>query len=85
MQASKHMGLPSTASDDSDDDEDPPEKRFADDILKIGLSGPEHSHLSIVDMPGLFHNPTPFQTHEDKDIIRNLIKGYVNDHRTIIM
>lgn len=32
------------------------EKRFSDDILKIELSGPDHHHLSVVDVPGLFHS-----------------------------
>lgn len=32
------------------------DKRFSDDILKIELSNPEHSHLSVVDVPGLFHS-----------------------------
>lgn len=32
------------------------EKRFSDDILKIELSGPRHNHLSVVDVPGLFHS-----------------------------
>lgn len=32
------------------------EKRFSDDILKIELSGPDHRHLSVVDVPGLFHS-----------------------------
>jgi hypothetical protein len=31
-------------------------KRFSDDILKIELSGPDHHHLSVVDVPGLFHS-----------------------------
>lgn len=32
------------------------DKRFSDDILKIELSGPDHHHLSFVDVPGLFHS-----------------------------
>lgn len=32
------------------------DKRFSDDILKIELSGPEQRHLSVVDVPGLFHS-----------------------------
>lgn len=32
------------------------DKRFSDDVLKIELSGPEHRHLSVVDVPGLFHS-----------------------------
>lgn len=45
------MGLPGP-----DDDIENLEKRFSDDILKIELSGPQHNHLSVVDVPGLFHS-----------------------------
>ena len=45
------MGLPTTK-----DDIENLEKRFSDDILKIELSGPNHQHLSVVDVPGLFHS-----------------------------
>ncbi|RJE26850.1 DYNc [Aspergillus sclerotialis] len=60
-------------------------KRFSDDILKIELSGSQHRHLSVVDVPGLFHNPTKYQTEEDKMIIRQLIERYITDKRTIIL
>ncbi|KAI9653955.1 MAG: hypothetical protein M1831_005640 [Alyxoria varia] len=86
-EASVHMGLPPISTNDSAElaSADAPDKRFADDVLKIELSGPAHAHLSIVDVPGLFHNPTPFQTEDDKIIIRNLIKAYIEDTRTVIM
>ncbi|KAK9604807.1 hypothetical protein V6Z93_002758 [Aspergillus fumigatus] len=61
------------------------DKRFSDDILKIELSGPEQRHLSVVDVPGLFHNPTRYQTAENRVIIRNLIETYITDKRTIIL
>ncbi|KFZ25135.1 hypothetical protein V502_00386 [Pseudogymnoascus sp. VKM F-4520 (FW-2644)] len=32
------------------------EKRFSDDILKIELSGPHHTNLSVVDVPGLLED-----------------------------
>ena len=51
----------------------------------IELSARNHHHLSVVDVPGLFHNPTRFQTAEDKEIIRSLIKEYVSQERTIIL
>ncbi|PYH75340.1 P-loop containing nucleoside triphosphate hydrolase protein [Aspergillus uvarum CBS 121591] len=60
-------------------------KRFSDDILKIELSGPGQKHLSVVDVPGLFHNPTKYQTTEDRFIIRSLIESYITDKRTIIL
>jgi hypothetical protein len=49
------MGIPGPKSEKLDD----LEKRFSDDILKIELSGPEHHHLSVVDVPGLFHSEWP--------------------------
>ncbi|KAJ5940454.1 hypothetical protein N7516_000622 [Penicillium verrucosum] len=53
--------------------------------MGIELSGPDHRHLSVVDVPGLFHNPTKFQTEEDRAIIRKLIEDYMTDKRTIIL
>lgn len=46
------MGLPGPSAQDLEN----LDKRFSDDILKIELSGPEHHHLSVVDVPGLFHS-----------------------------
>ena len=46
------MGLPNSQAEDLEN----LDKRFSDDILKIELSGPEHRHLSVVDVPGLFHS-----------------------------
>lgn len=48
------MGLPGPNTGNLED----LEKRFSDDILKIELSGPDHHHLSVVDVPGLFHSKT---------------------------
>ncbi|EGX48594.1 hypothetical protein AOL_s00080g223 [Orbilia oligospora ATCC 24927] len=80
-EATVYMGIPKPG----DKVEDTPDKRFSNDILKIELSGPHHPHLTIVDVPGLFHNSTIYQTEEDKDLIRNLIQTYIKDPRTIIM
>ncbi|KAK6519931.1 hypothetical protein TWF506_000225 [Arthrobotrys conoides] len=80
-EAAVYMGIPKPG----DKVEDTPDKRFSNDILKIELSGPHHPHLTIVDVPGLFHNSTIYQTDEDKDLIRNLIQSYIKDPRTIIM
>lgn len=46
------MGVPGPSAQDLEDHE----KRFSDDILKIELSGPDHHHLSVVDVLGLFHS-----------------------------
>ncbi|KAJ5932821.1 hypothetical protein N7516_007310 [Penicillium verrucosum] len=80
-EAASCMGIPGPKAKNLED----VEKRFSDDILKIELSGPNHRHLSVVDVPGLFHNPTKFQTEEDRAIIRKLIEDYMTDKRTIIL
>ncbi|KAH0559007.1 hypothetical protein GP486_004377 [Trichoglossum hirsutum] len=79
-EAARHMGLPGV----NDNIEDI-ETRFSDHVLRIELSGPSRSHLSFVDVPGLFHNPTKYQTLQDAAIIRELIQSYAQDPRTIIM
>ncbi|KAL4990003.1 P-loop containing nucleoside triphosphate hydrolase protein [Aspergillus falconensis] len=80
-EAAEIMGIPGPNTTDL---ENIP-KRFSDDILRIELSGPEHNHLSVVDVPGLYHNATKYQTEDDKVIIRRLIKDYITDKRTIIL
>lgn len=51
-QAAVRMGLPDQNTQNLED----LEKRFSDDILRIEFSSPEHHHLSVVDVPGLFHS-----------------------------
>ncbi|PLB46308.1 P-loop containing nucleoside triphosphate hydrolase protein [Aspergillus steynii IBT 23096] len=57
-EAAENMGLPGANTKELEN----LEKRFSDDILKIELSGPNQQHLSIVDVPGLFHNPLGART-----------------------
>ncbi|KAF7122572.1 hypothetical protein CNMCM5793_000597 [Aspergillus hiratsukae] len=80
-EAAKHMGVPGPDTEDLKN----LDKRFSDDILRIEISGPQHRNLSVVDLPGLFHNPTDDQTEEDRETIRKLIKSYLDDKRTIIL
>ncbi|RLM00109.1 hypothetical protein CFD26_107993 [Aspergillus turcosus] len=80
-EAAKHMGVPGPDTEDLKN----LDKRFSDDILRIEIFGPQHRNLSVVDVPGLFHNPTDDQTEEDRETIRKLIKSYLNDKRTIIL
>ncbi|KAL1988938.1 hypothetical protein VTN96DRAFT_6927 [Rasamsonia emersonii] len=80
-EAAEHMGLPGPGVEKSEDFE----KRFSGDVLKIELSGPEQLHLSVVDVPGLFHNPTKYQTKEDLEIVRELISNYMENPRSIIL
>lgn len=52
MQAAEYMGLPNSDNQDLEN----LDKRFSDDILRIEISGPDQHHLSVVDVPGLFHS-----------------------------
>ncbi|KAF2008465.1 hypothetical protein BU24DRAFT_415823 [Aaosphaeria arxii CBS 175.79] len=80
-EAAECMRLPASSAKDLED----VDKRFSDDVLKIELAGPDQHHLSFVDVPGLFHNPTKYQTEEDRAVIRRLIENYITDPRTIIL
>jgi GTPase SAR1 family protein len=37
---------------------------FSKDVLRIELQGPEQPHLTLVDLPGLYHAPDESQTEE---------------------
>lgn len=59
---------------------------FSNDILKIELSGPSRQHLSIIDVPGIFITPTHgITTKEDMLLVRNMVKTYIQNSRTIIL
>ena len=58
---------------------------LAKDILSIERSGPNLPHLTIVDLPGIIHNPTKTQTAADVDAIAELSNLYMKKDRTIIL
>jgi GTPase SAR1 family protein len=55
------------------------------DILSIERTGPNLPHLTIVDLPGIIHNPTKTQTAADVDAIAELSQFYMKKERTIIL
>ena len=59
---------------------------FSEDILKIEISGPDQEHFTVIDVPGIFHVPSPpFTTDADVKLVRNMIEGYLQNDRTIIL
>ncbi len=61
-------------------------KTFSDDVFKIELSGPDRENLGIIDIPGIFRNPTPDVTTEaDIALVENMVRHYIKDRRTIIL
>ncbi|KAK1832585.1 P-loop containing nucleoside triphosphate hydrolase protein [Podospora conica] len=60
-------------------------KAFSQDILRIEISGPDRPHLTIVDLPGLIHTETKYQTASDVRLIKEVVQGYMKESRCIIL
>ncbi|KAJ9138996.1 p-loop containing nucleoside triphosphate hydrolase protein [Coniochaeta hoffmannii] len=58
---------------------------FYEDILRIELTGPEQSHLTMVDLPGLFRSGNKKQSDTDVDIVRGMVERYMARPRSIIL
>ncbi|KAH8730768.1 interferon-induced GTP-binding protein Mx2 [Phaeosphaeriaceae sp. PMI808] len=59
---------------------------FSEDILKIEICGPEEDYLTVIDVPGIFRNPTDgITTKDDIQLVQNMVKGYIKNSRTIIL
>ncbi|KAI0394840.1 interferon-induced GTP-binding protein Mx2 [Xylariaceae sp. FL0594] len=62
------------------------EGAFSEDILKIEISGQNQYHLTVIDVPGIFRVATPgLTTESDVLMVRNMVKRYMHDKRTIIL
>ncbi|KDN66110.1 putative interferon-induced GTP-binding protein Mx1 [Colletotrichum sublineola] len=61
---------------------------FTEDILKIEINGPklQQHYLTVIDVPGIFRAATKDMTTDDDIVlVRNLVKRYIKDQRTIIL
>lgn len=59
---------------------------FSEDILKIQIYGPRQDYLTVIDVPGIFRNPTEgFTSKEDIKLVNSLVRRYIKDRRTIIL
>ncbi|RFU28102.1 hypothetical protein B7463_g8219, partial [Scytalidium lignicola] len=58
---------------------------FAEDVLRIEVSGPSGLHLTVVDLPGLISVANEEQTEEDVRTVHNLVDSYAENPRTIIL
>ncbi|EXJ67082.1 uncharacterized protein A1O5_09728 [Cladophialophora psammophila CBS 110553] len=55
------------------------------DILRLQFRGSDLFNLSLVDLPGVFHNKAPGQTLEDKAAVDQLVRNYLRLPRAIIL
>lgn len=58
---------------------------FSRDVLSIEVSGPSHPQLTLVDIPGMIHSSTKYQSREDVKLISQLVQEYMEEKRTIIL
>ena len=60
-------------------------KKFSRDILRIEIARPDVYPLTLVDLPGIFHSATADQDLEGKEIVDQLIEGYMKQRKSIIL
>lgn len=59
---------------------------FSEDILKIEICGPDEDYLTVIDVPGIFRNPSEgITTKADIQLVQNMVRGYIKHSRTIIL
>ena len=58
---------------------------FSEDVLKIEVQGPDEDYLTIIDVPGIFRTTTQGTTKDDMVMVKDLVKRYIRDDRTIIL
>ncbi|KAJ9151372.1 Dynamin family protein [Pleurostoma richardsiae] len=58
---------------------------FSEDVLKIEVHGPKEDYLTIIDVPGIFRTTTQGTTKDDMVMVKDLVKRYIRDSRTVIL
>lgn len=60
-------------------------RNFSSKVLKIDLSGPDRSHFSILDLPGVFSVPTSGITRDEMKGVDQIIASYMKKPQNIIV
>lgn len=58
---------------------------FAEDVLRIKVTGPTGLHISIVDLPGLISVASEVQNQTDIATVHRMVDSYISKPRTIIL
>ena len=58
---------------------------FAEDVLRIKVTGAVGLHLSIVDLPGLIAVASEVQTEADVATVQRMVDSYIEKPRTIVL
>ncbi|KAF2757557.1 hypothetical protein EJ05DRAFT_501088 [Pseudovirgaria hyperparasitica] len=82
LKASDAMGLARLGQQDKQASK----PTFSEHTLRIELNGPNHSHFSVVDVPGIFRNPQEgVTTNDDIALVKRIVHSYIEDERSIIL
>jgi GTP-binding protein EngB required for normal cell division len=60
-------------------------KTFSLDVLRIEICGPNQPHLTLVDLPGLFHAGIDRKGDENVEAVNSLVTSYIEKPRSIIL
>lgn len=79
LKATKHMGILTGVGTNK--------KNFSSNVLKIELSGPNRSHFSILDVPGVFNAITDEKTITEDEMVgvRAMVTSYMQKEQSLIM
>lgn len=59
---------------------------FSSSVLRLEICGPQESHLSVIDVPGIFKNTTSGRTTKnDITLVRNMVLRYMENRRSIML
>jgi len=58
---------------------------FSEDVLKIKKCGPNEEYLIVIYVPGIFRATADNITGKDRDLVKNMVKRYIKNDRTIIL
>ena len=60
-------------------------KTFSRDVLRVEISGPKQPHLTLVDLPGLFHASVKEDGDKNVEAVNSLVENYIENSRSIIL
>jgi GTP-binding protein EngB required for normal cell division len=58
---------------------------FSEDVLELEISGPKQPHLTLVDLPGIFHTTNSKQNEGDPALVTKIVRTYMGEKRSIIL
>lgn len=58
---------------------------FSKNVLRVEVSGPTQPHLTLVDLPGLYHAPDESQAAKGVGFVESLVMSYIKNKRSVVL